>query len=59
MRDEPVIPPPIEDVADAVSRLLDPEMDMAGIKENPQSVAASNDLKTRYEYKIREVYPQH
>ncbi|KAE9976127.1 hypothetical protein BLS_000047 [Venturia inaequalis] len=43
MQIEPVVPPSIEETADAVSILLDPEMDMA----------TSNDVKVRYEYQIR------
>ncbi|QDS75132.1 hypothetical protein FKW77_007633 [Venturia effusa] len=55
---EPSDPPSIGAVADAVATLLDPEMDMTGVKESPLSMTLSNDLKTRYEYKNGKYHPQ-
>ncbi|TID15106.1 hypothetical protein E2P81_ATG08181 [Venturia nashicola] len=52
-QNEAVASPPVEDVAEAVSRLLDPEMDMVGVKANPSSMDTSNSEKIRHEYQIR------
>lgn len=57
-QNEPVVSPPIEDVADAVSMLFEPEMDMDGVRKNPRSMAVSNDLKIRHEYKISKTFPR-
>lgn len=52
-QNEPVVPPSIDDVADAVSMLLHPGMDAGGSKQDLQSMSGLNDVKARHEYQIR------